>query len=135
MSVISILIAAILPFIVWPLEAVLPYPAMIEEVFKAGTVFVTGKDLAHFSPRRTALGIGFFFAMSESVLYLYNIASVGGPNTFLIRLALTIPLHAITTYISARTIFQGRAKAISGVLGAILIHYAYNLLMGAYHVI
>ncbi len=135
MSVISILIAAILPFIVWPLEAVLPYPAMIEEVFKAGAVYITGKDLASFDPRLTALGIGFFFAMSESVLYLYNIASVGGPNTFLLRLALTIPLHAITTYVSSRTLFQGPAKAISGILGAILIHYAYNLLMGAYHII
>ncbi len=135
MSVISILIAAILPFIVWPLEAVLPYPAMVEEVFKAGTVYFTGKDLKDYNPRMTALGIGLVFAMSESVLYLYNIASVGGPNTFLVRLALTIPLHTITTYISARTLFHGRTKAVSGVLGAILIHYAYNLLIGAYHVI
>jgi RsiW-degrading membrane proteinase PrsW (M82 family) len=129
MSVLTPFIALILPFIVWPLELFLPYPAVVEELAKAACIFFLNRKMTPFNPLLTGVSVGLMFALSESVLYLFNIAAIGSIATLLVRLVLTIPMHAATSYVIALTVFKGRWRAVYGILGAIILHACYNLLV------
>lgn len=123
------LIAAVLPFIVWPIELVLPYPAVVEELAKAATVFFLNRHVEKFHPYTIGIVVGCMFALSESVLYLFNITAVGTLSTFLVRLALTIPLHIVTATIISQNVLKGTQRALFGILCAIAIHAFYNFIL------
>ena len=106
------LFAAIAPFLIWPIEFVLPYPHIIEELVKAILVW-WGKPTA-----KTALLSGAVFALSEAVFYLFN------SPTALSRLVYTVPLHASTFLILS--LFPRRFFPLA-LIAAILLHWAYNL--------
>lgn len=98
---------AILPFILWFVEQLLPFPAVIEELAKAVFVYRAGNW-------KQALGLGMVFGFSEALLYLLN------PGPWWERLWLTVPLHGLT----AALMYQfGKA----GLVLAILVHYLFNL--------
>lgn len=133
------LFAAILPFILWPIEIFLPYPHIIEEVAKASLVFLLRSDtlqVHNADTYRYQLKIiiisGFLFALSESVLYLLNIYLVGDLNLFILRLILTIFLHLITLWIIFILSIKSIKLIIPGILIAILIHYAFNLFLASF---
>ena len=105
------LFAAIAPFAVWPIELILPYPHVVEEIVKAILVW-WGKPNA-----KTSLFLGAVFAFSEAIFYLFN-----SPFA-LSRLIYTLPLHASTFLIlsiSRRRFFP------LGIAIAILLHWLYN---------
>ena len=123
MSSFSAIIAAILPFLLWPVEMVLPYPAMIEESAKFLLLYSLARQQSPLDSRYNFLIVGFFFALTESVLFLYNIHAAGGRDMLILRLILTIPLHVVTSYVSISFV---RKTRFLGLLCAIAIHAVYN---------
>lgn len=109
------LFAAIAPFLVWPIELMLPYPHFIEEIVKAFLVW-WGRPTA-----TTAVLTGAVFAFSEAVFYLFNSPSA------LSRLIYTIPLHSSTFLILA---LSRRRFFPLGLAAAILTHWLYNKFTG-----
>lgn len=127
MYIVTPLIAAILPFILWPLEHILPYPAFIEEIAKVVIVFYSKKHSPEYNPLITGLSVGVLFALSEAVLYLFNFALVGNLTELLVRLALTIPLHTTSALIIAYSFKKGRKGLLLGTILAMALHQIYNI--------
>ncbi len=121
------LLALIAPFVVWPIELILPYPYIIEELAKAILVFTLLNLPERLTKIKLAILIGVLFAFSESVLYLFNIQLVGNIQTYFIRLLVTIPLHVITTLIILLPALKNKKLIIVGVIFASLVHYLFNL--------
>lgn len=120
------LLALIAPFVVWPIELILPYPHIIEELAKAILVFTLLNLPERLTKIKLAILIGVLFAFSESVLYLFNIQLVGSIQTYFVRLLVTIPLHVITTLIILLPALKNKKLIIVGVLFASLVHYLFN---------
>lgn len=129
---ILLLYAFFLPYLLWPIELVLPFPFIVEEIAKAFLV-VYLLDIEKDTRKRIyiAAAIGACFAFTESVFYLFNIALVGNIFTYLIRLLLTIPLHSSTTLIILFSVLMKnrRKDIIYGVILAAIIHFLYNFLI------
>jgi RsiW-degrading membrane proteinase PrsW (M82 family) len=121
------LFALIAPFVVWPIELILPYPHVIEELAKAVLVFTLLDLPDRLEKIKLAVLIGVLFAFSESVLYLFNIQLVGNVQTYFVRLLVTIPLHVITTLIILLPSLKNKKLIIVGVILASLVHYFFNL--------
>ena len=121
------LLALIAPFVVWPIELILPYPHIIEELAKAVLVFTILDLPERLTKIKLAILIGVLFAFSESVLFLFNIQLVGNIQTYFARLLVTIPLHVITTLIILLPALKNKKLIIVGVFLASLIHYLFNL--------
>lgn len=114
-----VLFAAIAPLILWPIEIVFPYPHIVEELAKAILVFFVLKTARTSSQINLAVASGFLFAISESVLYLFNLLAVGSTGTLLARLATTIPLHVTTVVLMTINLPIGLPISIIG-------HYFFN---------
>lgn len=108
-----ILWMAILPMILWFVELVLPFPAVIEELAKALVVYRAGSW-------KQAGGLGLVFGLSEAWLFLINANQLGSLFSFWQRLLLTVPMHGLTAVLMVRF---GKP----GLVLAILIHYLFNL--------
>lgn len=121
------LFALIAPFVVWPIELILPYPHIIEELAKAVLVFTLLDLPDRLEKIKLAILIGVLFAFSESVLYLFNIQLVGNIQTYFVRLLVTVPLHVITTLIILLPSLKNKKLIIVGVILASLVHYLFNL--------
>jgi len=121
------LFALIAPFVVWPIELILPYPHIIEEFAKAVLVFTLLDLPDRLEKIKLAILIGVLFAFSESVLYLFNIQLVGNIQTYFVRLLVTTPLHIITTLIILLPALKNKKLIIVGVVFASLVHYLFNL--------
>lgn len=120
------LLAAMAPFLIWPIELFLPYPHIIEELAKAFLVF----PLLDYPDRTTQIKLatlfGFLFALSENVLYIFNFSLVGNLGTFFARLLVTAPLHMITFFLILVPAIKSKKLVPLGVIAAILVHYLYN---------
>lgn len=124
------LVSAIVPFIIWPIELLLPYPYVIEEVAKAFLV----ASILKAPTRSTRIALTFasaaLFTFSETVLYSLNISLVGTLSTMLVRLMLTYILHSITMlillyFLEKRVWWQ----TITGIVIAVLIHFLFNVVI------
>ena len=128
MSILVPLFAAITPFILWPIEIILPYPYIVEEISKAILIFF----LLKLPNREKILGtimIGFLFSFSETVLYLFNVFSVGSLQTLLLRFIFTTPMHILTSLIILSSALINKNLIILGVIIAALVHYIFNLIV------
>lgn len=127
MSFLIPLIAAIAPFIIWPVELFLPYPYIIEEIVKsiliAFVIALPGKTMQI----KIVLASAAAFTLSETVLYILNISLMGDLFTLLTRLILTVLLHSLTMLIILISAFKTKLLMPVGILLAMLIHYFYNL--------
>lgn len=102
------LIAAILPFIIWPIELFLPFPYLIEEIVK-GILILFVIDLSNkASQAKIVLASAAIFTLSETVLYSLNVSLVGDLSTLLIRFALTGLLHSLTMLIILISTFKNK---------------------------
>lgn len=111
MNLLVPLLALAAPFVLWPIELLLPYPYVIEELVKAGLVWLNPKF-------RPAVAIGLAFAFSETVLYIFNL------NPY--RLLLTILLHTTTTLIIYGFTTIDKKLIVVGTLLAMGLHFGYN---------
>jgi hypothetical protein len=122
------LFASVAPFLAWPLEMVFPYPYVIEELIKGiFVIFILKSSHANASRIKLAVLTGLLFSFSESVMYISNIALMGTLWTFVERLLLTIPLHAITTLIILLPALKRKQLLPLGLAAAMFLHYFFNL--------
>lgn len=123
------LIAAIAPFIIWPIELFLPYPYIIEEIAK-GILVLFVIDLSNrASLLKLVLASAVTFTLSETVLYSLNIAQVGDLSTLPTRFILTALLHSLTMLIILISSFKTKWFMPIGVAVAMIIHYLFNLVI------
>lgn len=121
------LIAAIVPFIIWPIEFFLPYPYIIEEIVK-GILIAFVIDLPSRNTQvKIVLASAVIFTFSETVLYIFNISLVGDISTLLTRFILTLTLHGLTMLIILISSFKSRLLIPIGIAIAVITHYFYNL--------
>ncbi len=128
---IHILLGAILPFILWPIELVLPYPYLVEEIAKLIIIYLILNSTLKLKEKfQITFLSGLLFSISESVMYLFNITQVGSTETLLIRLALTIPLHVGTMILILIFGLKRKEMSILGLFLTMPIHYFFNVLVG-----
>ena len=108
---------AVLPLILWFIERVLAFPAMLEELAKALVVY----RAASWKP---AFGLGLVFGFSEAVLFLVNANQLQSMSALWWRLLLTVPMHGAT---AALIVVFGKKRWGLGLAFAILVHYLFNL--------
>lgn len=125
------LIAAFSPFLVWPIELVLPYPYIVEEVLKAILILFLLDIKSKSSQVKTVFAAGVLFALSETVLYIFNLSLKGDIYTLLTRLLLTIPLHVGTFLIILLPTFKKKWLVVFGLWVAVMVHYFFNLIVAS----
>ena len=121
------LFASIVPFLLWPIELLLPFPYIIEEVAKSTLIFPLLKLSNNTAKIKLTILIGVIFAVSEAVLYLFNIYLVGDIKTFALRLIITVPLHVLTSLSILAPALLNRRLIVLGLISAIVLHYIFNL--------
>ncbi|HEX9817965.1 MAG TPA: hypothetical protein VGA89_03725, partial [Patescibacteria group bacterium] len=123
-----ILVLAIVgPLLLFFVELLMPWPHLIEELFKLAGVWliVDLEKKDRHSHWLTVVLFAALFTLSESMFYLINIFSVGKFSNFSLRLIYTFILHLGTTYL----LYFGWKKKPWGLLAfilAVVIHYLYN---------
>lgn len=123
------LFAVIGPLLLWPIELFLQYPHIIEELFKFALVIAILKTVdKKISAVKLAVVVGVLFALTETVLYTFNIALVGQPQDLLLRFILTSVLHAGTCVLMLLLALYSRWLLFIGLFIAILLHFAFNSL-------
>lgn len=122
------LFAAFLPFLLWPIETLLPYPFVLEEIAKAALIFFVLKFPGNQRFWLVFL-VGFLFAFSENVLYLFNIYSLGNFQTLIARFLLTTPMHVLTSFVILGFATIDKRLIVVGLALASLIHLSFNQLV------
>ena len=115
------------PFLLWPVEYLLPYPYIVEELFKFILVYFFAKKSV-----KPFIFSGIAFALTETVFYSFNVNAYGSVGLLLTRFCLTTLLHTLTFVV---IYYSGRADKkfiVIGFIAAILIHYLYNLYIPIY---
>ncbi|MDD3662197.1 MAG: hypothetical protein PHG63_03995 [Candidatus Dojkabacteria bacterium] len=139
MSSLFILLASLAsPLFILPVERIFPHPHIIEELVKFSIILcaihksgpevskiTSGPGVLH-RPFVLVTLSGVLFALSESVLYLTNIATAGIFTSLLPRLLATGFLHSGTMLIMFFCAKKGIFGALFGLLIAVFAHYAYN---------
>jgi hypothetical protein len=121
-----------LPILLWPIEFILPYPHIIEELAKYLSLLLLKKNQSKkdWSKNKTnfklALLFGLFFTLSESVLYMMNFFILWQIDLLPIRLLLTGLLHITTVLILFASLNKKVIWQITALLIVICIHYIYN---------
>lgn len=124
------LFAAILPFLLWPIELIAPYPFIIEEIAK-GFLAYRLKGISKTSSR-LLLGVcvGLVFAFSETILYIFNIVAINTLQQFAVRFATTGLLHVTTMLLMTLGTRKSKQFFFVMVLLAMALHFLYNSVVG-----
>lgn len=114
------------PFLVWPLEYYIPYPFIIEELFKAVVVW--------FGPKKAKVYIiaGVLFASTETVLYTINVTITGTIGYMLTRFVTSSLLHIATFLIIYSSSRLDKRLIVVGFILSALIHFLYNKFIPSY---
>lgn len=115
------------PFLLVLVEALLPYPAVVEEVTKW---LLIGWWLRNTKAQKSdwiyPAAAGLVFAVNESILYINKIILSGEWWIFPERLVLTIVLHSVTMVLMFMGLKQGKTFGYLTLLAAVLIHWGFN---------
>lgn len=112
--------ALIFPFFILLIENFLPYPYVVEELFK---FFLAKKT----SSTKTAIILGLLFSFSEAVFYFMNSSYSLNPNLYSLRLLSVSAMH-ITTILIMQYFLNKKSLWPVGLLLAMLIHYLFNII-------
>jgi hypothetical protein len=117
------------PILLLPLEKLLPYPYILEELTKYFLVSLIfkNKDRKDSNNWFYVLYAGLLFTFSESILYISNIISLGRYWDFPARLLLTGTLHVSTMLIMFWGMKRGWLISTVTLLITFFIHYFFNL--------
>ena len=120
------LYGAIAPLGLLLLSSVWAYPAYLEEVVK----WLILKNYSDSNGKSWIAGmlLGTTFGLSEWMLYFTNAWTSGNYEAMLIRLFLTVPMHAITGLIIGARI--NRKGEVVVVVLAMVFHFLFNYLVG-----
>jgi hypothetical protein len=125
------LFALFLPAFIWPIELILPYPYLVEEIAKGLLIYwIISSDETTTLKLKIVVAVGVLFSFSELVLYLFNIYLVGDISTIFVRLALTTFLHVVTSLIIFIPGIKDRRLMVLGLILAVVIHYLFNYYIG-----
>lgn len=117
---ILIVLCLFAPFPLWLIETFLPYPHIIEELFKFFVVKHTPKKNFWYFP----LILGVVFSLSETVLYVINFFALGNFSQLPLRLITTTLLHTSLFFLQYYS-RNSRSRYFSLIL-AIILHFLYN---------
>jgi len=120
-----ILFGASLPWILIPVEVVLPWPYILEETAKILLVLQLYRS-GLLSPL-SAGGIGLAFGLSEMFLYGMNASEYGNFGVLIQRLMVTVPMHTATPVIFSYFLKKGWWPL--GLLAAVVVHWGFNRLL------
>jgi RsiW-degrading membrane proteinase PrsW (M82 family) len=119
--------ALVFPFFLLLIEKFLPYPYIIEELFK---FFLAKKS----DTTKTAIILGVLFSFSEAIFYVFNpsYSIISNPISLTVRFLIVTPMHITTIlimYYFSKVTKTRNNKNIwpIGIILAILIHYIFNL--------
>lgn len=126
---ITFLFALAAPLILIPVEKILPYPYIIEELIKLIFVLYIYKKERELNQRMVILPVlsGLAFTLSESMFYLINIFAIGNLSIFPIRLLSTGILHTATIMLMYFFGRKGLVWLFLAFIFSVFIHYQYNL--------
>jgi len=110
------------PLPLWLIETLLPFPYLIEEIFKFFIVKKTPSKTNYLYP----LILGIVFSISETMLYLTNFFLLGNFTNLINRLIFTTILHTLTFTLQYFA-KNNHYLSIIMLIVSILIHYFYNL--------
>lgn len=120
------ILSLVLPMFLIPVEAALPYPAIIEEVTKLIVIaWWMGSVKTKKDDWKYPAMAGIMFAVCETVLYINKILMTGSWWLVPTRLVVTALLHSLTMVILFKGIEQ--KKALLGLVIAMFIHWMFNL--------
>lgn len=131
MIVLFLFFALIAPFVVAPLEILFPYPHLVEEFAKAVLILAYMKSRGGKESLIYALMLGFLFALSENVLYMFKIPSSNSIGIIL-RFILTTPMHMVTAVIIGVSVLRDKRFVYIGLVLAMIIHYFFNIIVSPY---
>lgn len=128
--------ALVAPFILIPIERLLPYPYVLEELVKLVIVYSLYKlwseneawEVDVKSVMLVALA-GLAFAASESVLFLMNSFMLGNFTAMGMRLLFTVPMHVFTTVVIYVIGHKGKWCWVLGLVLAAAMHYLFNVVV------
>ncbi len=118
--------ALIAPLALIPVEKVLPYPYIIEEIFKIILVIFILKLSPKSFQIKLVIFIGFLFAFSENFFYLPNFIESGNFQLFFQRFVLASLLHVLTILIILIPSQKKRCLIFPATALAMVVHYFYN---------
>lgn len=127
-----LLLALIFPLLLIPVEKILPYPHIVEEIAKLALVLMIFYEEKRLNRHLSffVLLSGIFFTLSESIFYLINIFSLGDLTMIPKRFLLTGILHMGTLIIIYLFGRKNNASLLIAIFFSIFIHYQYNLWAG-----
>jgi len=120
------ILAFIAPLILIPLEKILPYPHVVEEIVKAILITFILKLSSQKLQFKTSVLFGLLFATSENMFYLANFITNNLTAFFLQRVLLTTTLHVLTTIIIFLPSQKRKILIIPATVLAMFIHFLYN---------
>jgi len=123
------LAALILPLILIPIERIIPYPYVIEEITKAILILRILKASKPKSQLAITFIMAFLFALSENIFYSTNFIVNGILHTFWQRFLLTTNLHILTAVIILIPSQKKLKLIVPATILAMIIHYFYNQLV------
>lgn len=119
----AVMSALMAPFLLWPIEQLIPQPAIIEESFKAGLVWlvIRGTDKKR---AQWMLLVAIAFAVSETIFYLTSALQDLSWGNWGWRWVTTVPMHLLTFLVQYAGWMVGAWPI--GLIGAIGIHLGFN---------
>jgi len=121
------LFALAAPLVLLPIEKLLPYPYLIEELTKS-LILQPSFDNPMKIRLQTTVLVGLLFALSENLLYLSDAMALGSLAEWGKRVLITTPFHIATCLIITISTLKGKKFLPLGILLAVLVHYAFNVL-------
>lgn len=132
MNLLLPIIGLFVPFLLWPVELVVGYPYIVEELAKAILVTVLVTHLVRSNQRSTIVLLAISWSLSETVLYIFNLSQFSSPLWLGLRLLTTSLMHTLTFLIMLTLAQTNRWLLVGGLIMGILIHYYYNSLIAPY---
>lgn len=118
---ILLVICLFAPFPLWLIETVLPYPYLIEEIFKLIIIKKISADNKYWY----SILLGIVFSLSESILYLINFFQLGNFNLFPLRILMTTTMHTFL-FLLLYTFRSNKLTLIISFIIAVVIHFFFN---------
>lgn len=123
---VSVISALMAPFLLWPIEQVIPQPVIIEELFKAGLVWMVLKGTKE-KRAQWVLLTAIAFAVSETLFYVVPAIADMSWGNWGWRWVTTVPMHLLTFLVQYAGWMVGAWPL--GLIGAAGIHMGFNQIM------
>lgn len=111
------------PFVLWPIERLLPGPVWIEELYKCWLVWLVLRSSSH-NRLFWVFAAGLGFGVSETMLYVINFLQSGNLEGWGVRMVTTVPMHVITLVVQ----YGGWVVGVGpmGLIPAGVVHQWFN---------